>query len=137
MGMYRLADRRGGGLASDRALGYEISRRYLEKIGTCAPWWRRRREQPHPGGAVGKRGPKDRRDAAGSGPSNGDRPAGVAAIGVAAGVRAGVTATKKQWGNTVWLSSRDPQRGDLLLLRFWDDDFGPAFVKVCAYSRIR
>ena len=44
------------------------------------------------------------------------------------------TATKKQRGNMVWFSFAVSQRRVTCYYFYvWDDDFGPAFVKVCAY----
>ena len=44
------------------------------------------------------------------------------------------TATKKQRGKTVWFSFAVSQRRVTCYYFYvWDDDFGPAFVKVCAY----
>ena len=59
---------------------------------------------------------------------------GVAAIGVAQEFAPVFTATKKQRGNTVWFSFAVSQRRVTCYYFYvWDDDFGPAFVKVCAY----
>jgi len=60
--------------------------------------------------------------------------AGVAAIGVAQEFAPVFTATKKQRGKMVWFSFAVSQRRvtcDYFYL--YDDDFGPAFIKVCAY----
>ena len=60
--------------------------------------------------------------------------AGVAAIGVAQEFAPVFTATKKHRGNTVWFSFAVSQRRVTCYYFYvWDDDFGPAFVKVCAY----
>src|SRR6202167_2024929 len=60
--------------------------------------------------------------------------AGVAAIGVAQEFAPVFAATKKQRGNTVWFSFAVSQRRvTCYYFYLWDDDFGPAFVKVCAY----
>ena len=60
--------------------------------------------------------------------------AGVAAVGVAQEFAPVFTATKKQRGNTVWFSFAVSQRRvTCYYFYLWDDDFGPAFVKVCAY----
>ena len=60
--------------------------------------------------------------------------AGVAAIGVAQEFAPVFTATKKQRGKTVWFSFAVSQRRvTCYYFYLWDDDFGPAFVKVCAY----
>ena len=59
---------------------------------------------------------------------------GVAAIGVAQEFAPVFTATKKQRGKTVWFSFAVSQRRVTCYYFYvWDDDFGPAFVKVCAY----
>ena len=58
---------------------------------------------------------------------------GVAAIGVAQEFAPVFTATKKQRGKTVWFSFAVSQRRVTCYYFYvWDDDFGPAFVKVCA-----
>jgi len=60
--------------------------------------------------------------------------AGVAAIGVAQEFAPVFTATKKQRDKTVWFSFAVSQRRVTCYYFYvWDDDFGPAFVKVCAY----
>jgi hypothetical protein len=60
--------------------------------------------------------------------------AGVAAIGVAQEFAPVFTATKKQWGTSVWFSFTKAQRRvTCYYFYLFDDDFGPAFVKVCAY----
>ena len=60
--------------------------------------------------------------------------AGVAAIGVAQEFAPVFTATKKQRGKTVWFSfTKANRRVTCYYFYLWDDDFGPAFVKVCAY----
>ena len=59
---------------------------------------------------------------------------GVAAIGVAQEFAPVSTATKKQRGKTVWFSYTVSQRRvSCYYFYVWDDDFGPAFIKVCAY----
>ncbi len=59
---------------------------------------------------------------------------GVAAIGIAQEFAPVFTATKKQRGKTVWFSFAVSQRRVTCYYFYvWDDDFGPAFVKVCAY----
>jgi hypothetical protein len=59
---------------------------------------------------------------------------GVAAIGIAQEFAPVFTATKKQRGKTVWFSFAVAQRRVTCYYFYvWDDDFGPAFVKVCAY----
>jgi hypothetical protein len=60
--------------------------------------------------------------------------AGVAAIGVAQEFAPVFTATKKQQAKSVWFSFTVSQRRvTCYYFYLWDDDFGPAFVKVCAY----
>lgn len=59
---------------------------------------------------------------------------GVAAIGIAQEFAPVFTATKKQRGKTVWFSFAVAQRRvSCYYFYVCDDDFGPAFVKVCAY----
>ena len=60
--------------------------------------------------------------------------AGVAAIGIAQEFAPVFTAIKRQRGKTVWFSFAVSQRR-VTCYYFYvcDDDFGPAFVKVCAY----
>ena len=60
--------------------------------------------------------------------------AGVAAIGVAQEFAPVFTATKKGAGKAVWFSfTKADRRVTCYYFDLWDDDFGPAFVKVCAY----
>ena len=61
--------------------------------------------------------------------------AGVAAIGVAQEFAPVFTATKKTGpGEAVWFSfTKADRRVTCYYFYVWDDDFGPAFVKVCAY----
>jgi hypothetical protein len=60
--------------------------------------------------------------------------AGVAAIGVAQEFAPVFLATKKGAGAVVWFSLTKAQRRvTCYYVYLWDDDFGPAFVKVCAY----
>ena len=60
--------------------------------------------------------------------------AGVAAIGVAQEFAPVFTATKKQRGKAVWFSfTKADRRVTCYYFYVCDDDFGPAFVKVCAY----
>ncbi|WP_264026472.1 hypothetical protein [Mycolicibacterium pyrenivorans] len=60
--------------------------------------------------------------------------AGVAAIGVAQEFAPVFLATKKCAGAAVWFSFTKAQRRvTCYYFYLWDDDFGPAFVKVCAY----
>ena len=60
--------------------------------------------------------------------------AGVAAIGVAQEFAPVFLATKKGAGAAVWFSFTKAQRRvTCYYFYLWDDDFGPAFVKVCAY----
>jgi hypothetical protein len=59
---------------------------------------------------------------------------GVAAIGVAQEFAPVFTATKKGGGKAVWFSfTKADRRVTCYYFYLWDDDFGPAFVKVCAY----
>ena len=120
-------------------LGYPIpSPAILEKIGTA---FRRavdrvRRRQPHPGGAVRQGRPQDRCDAAVSGRGR-PRPAGRGwpRSGWRRSSRRCSPATKKN-GSTraVWFSfTKADRRVTCYYFYVWDDDFGPAFVKVCAY----
>src|SRR5208337_1414773 len=60
--------------------------------------------------------------------------AGVAAIGVAQEFAPVFLATKKGAGAAVWFSfTKANRRVTCYYFYLWDDDFGPAFVKVCAY----
>src|SRR5258705_4717510 len=60
--------------------------------------------------------------------------AGVAAIGVAQEFAAAFVATNKGAGRAVWFSfTKANRRVTCYYFSLWDDDFGPAFVKVCAY----
>jgi hypothetical protein len=60
--------------------------------------------------------------------------AGVAAIGVAQEFAPVFLATKKGTGAAVWCSfTKANRRVTCYYFYLWDDDFGPAFVKVCAY----
>ena len=118
-------------------LGYEIpSPAILEKIGTA---FRRAvasfpEDNRIPVVRFGKNDPQDRGDAAVSGPSSGAGRPGVAAIGVAQEFAPVFTATKKQRGKTVWFSFAVSQRRvSCYYFYVCDDDFGPAFVNVCAY----
>ena len=59
---------------------------------------------------------------------------GVAAIGVAQEFAPVYAAAKKQRGKTVWFSfSISQRRVTCYYFYLWDDDFGPAFVKICTY----
>ncbi|MBX9639795.1 MAG: hypothetical protein K2X97_08725 [Mycobacteriaceae bacterium] len=59
---------------------------------------------------------------------------GVAAIGVAQEFAPVFLATKKGAGAAVWFSFTKAQRRvTCYYFYLWDDDFGPAFMKVCAY----
>ena len=77
------------------------------KIDGCAPIWRAGRDRPVRGG----------RDRGG------------------AGVRAGVHRDQEAGGGkAVWFSfTKADRRVTCYYFYLWDDDFGPAFVKVCAY----
>ena len=47
-------------------------------------------------------------------------------------------ATKKRTGAAVWFSfTKANRRVTCYYFYLWDDDFGPAFVKVCAWSENR
>jgi hypothetical protein len=60
--------------------------------------------------------------------------AGVAAIGLAQEFAPVFLATKKGTGAAVWFSfTKANRRVTCYYFYLWDDDFGPAFVKVCAY----
>src|SRR6185437_1803542 len=63
------------------------------------------------------------------------RRAGVAAIGVAQEFAPVFTATKRSGQTTaVWFSyTLSRRRVSCYYFYPWDNDFGPAFVKVCAY----
>jgi hypothetical protein len=60
--------------------------------------------------------------------------AGVAAIGVAQEFAPVFLANKKDTGSGVWFGfTKANLRVTCYYFPLWDDDFGPAFVKVCAY----
>jgi hypothetical protein len=60
--------------------------------------------------------------------------AGAAAIGVAQEFAPVFLATKKGAGTAVWFSfTKANRRVTCYYFPLWDDDFGPALVKVCAY----
>ena len=60
--------------------------------------------------------------------------AGVSAIGVAQEFAPVFTATKKGRGKSVWFSfTKADRRVTCYYFYLWDDEFGPAFVKICAY----
>ena len=60
--------------------------------------------------------------------------AGVAAIGVAQEFAPVFTATKTGQAKSVWFSfAMSQRRVTCYYFYLWDEDFGPAFVKVCAY----
>ena len=60
--------------------------------------------------------------------------AGVAAIGVAQEFAPVFLAVKKGAGQAVWFSfTKANRRVTCYYFYLWDEDFGPAFVKVCAY----
>ena len=60
--------------------------------------------------------------------------AGVAAIGVAQEFAPVFIASKKQRGKSVWFSfTKADRRVTCFYFYLWDADFGPAFVKICAY----
>lgn len=59
---------------------------------------------------------------------------GVAAIGVAQEYQNVFAATEHRDGNAVWFSfTKADRRVTCFYFYLWDDDFGPAFIKVCAY----
>ena len=63
---------------------------------------------------------------------------GVAAIGIAQEYQNVFAATQRQdrghSGNAVWFSfTKADRRVTCFYFYLWDDDFGPAFIKVCAY----
>jgi hypothetical protein len=59
---------------------------------------------------------------------------GVAAIGVAQEFQNVFAASKRQDGNAVWFSFyKADRRVSCFYFYLWDEDFGPAFVKVCSY----
>ena len=119
-------------------LGYPIpSPAIFDKIGTAfrqggGPL---RRGRAHPGGAVHQDRPQDREDAAlprRAGPTG---RSGVAAIGVAQEYASVFTGTKKTGSNGVpWFSfTKADRRVSCYYFYLWDDEFGPAFIKICAY----
>jgi hypothetical protein len=60
--------------------------------------------------------------------------AGVAAIGVAQEFQNVFASSKRQDGNAVWFSFyKADRRVTCFYFYLWDDQFGPAFIKVCAY----
>ena len=60
--------------------------------------------------------------------------AGVAAIGVAQEFAPVFIASKKQRGKSVWFSfTKADRRVTCFYFYLWDADFGPAFIKICAY----
>jgi hypothetical protein len=59
---------------------------------------------------------------------------GVAAIGIAQEFAPVFSARKKGRGNAVWFSFTKAQRRVICYYFYlWDDEFGPAFIKVCSY----
>jgi predicted MarR family transcription regulator len=59
---------------------------------------------------------------------------GVAAIGVAQELQNVFASSKRQDGNAVWFSFyKADRRVTCFYFYLWDDQFGPAFIKVCAY----
>ncbi len=59
---------------------------------------------------------------------------GVAAIGVAQEYQNVFAATQHRNGNAVWFSfTKADRRVTCFYFYLWDEDFGPAFIKVCAY----
>jgi len=65
------------------------------------------------------------------------RSGGVAAIGVAQEFAPVFLAVKKAPGRRCGSRSPRPIGGSPVITFTLDEDFGPAFVKVCAYFRIR
>jgi hypothetical protein len=58
----------------------------------------------------------------------------VAAIGVAQEFQNVFAAAKRESGSAVWFSFyKADRRVSCLYVYLWDDQFGPAFVKVCSY----
>jgi hypothetical protein len=64
---------------------------------------------------------------------------GVAAIGIAQEVQNVYAATQRQAPNDApWFSfTKADRRVTCFYFYLWDEDFGPGFIKVCAYFRIR
>jgi hypothetical protein len=59
---------------------------------------------------------------------------GVAAVGVAQEFQNVFAATQRDNGGAVWFSfTKADRRVTCFYFYLWDDDFGPAFIKVCAY----
>ena len=59
---------------------------------------------------------------------------GVAAIGVAQEYQNVFASAQRRIGNAVWFSFyKADRRVTCFYFYLWDDDFGPAFIKVCAY----
>jgi hypothetical protein len=59
---------------------------------------------------------------------------GVAAIGVAQEYQNVFACTEQRHGKAVWFSfTKADRRVTCFYFYLWDDDFGPAFIKVCAY----
>ena len=59
---------------------------------------------------------------------------GVAAIGVAQEYQNVFAATQRNNGGAVWFSfTKADRRVTCFYFYLWDDDFGPGFIKVCAY----
>jgi hypothetical protein len=59
---------------------------------------------------------------------------GVAAIGIAQEFAPVFAASKKRQGDAVWFSFAKAQRRVICYYFYlWDDEFGPAFIKICSY----
>ncbi len=59
---------------------------------------------------------------------------GVAAIGIAQEYQNVFAATRRTNGGAVWFSfTKADRRVTCFYFYLWDEDFGPAFIKVCAY----
>ena len=118
-------------------LGYPIpSPAILEKIGRVPQGGGPVRcRQQGPGGAVREGRPQDRCDAALSGSAGRNRPVRVVAIGTAQEFQ-NVFASAQRMGNNgvPWFSfTKADRRVTCFYFYVWDADFGPAFIKVCAY----
>ena len=120
-------------------LGYPIpSPAIMEKIGTAfrTGGGRFAERQPHPGGAVRQGRPQDRRDAAVSG-SRRRAPAGPGwpRSGWPRSSRTCSPRRNARADNGVpWFSfTKADRRVTCFYFYLWDADFGPAFIKICAY----
>ena len=88
-----------------------------------------------PGGALRQGGPQDRRDAPYLAAQAATGRSGVAAIGVAQEFQNVFASSRRQAHNGVpWFSfTKADRRVTCFYFYLWDADFGPAFIKVCAY----